>query len=209
MRSAATPRRMRRCPVVGSGSRSCVSTRRSAVSAACTRGASATGTWRATHASTRSTSASSRASASVCAAGSLQSMSSAALRLGAPSSVTPAPRSTWARGTFSVVAAHVTTVPSARPRRFHVSSTRPAPTNGDESSAARNACHPNRPVCFASATVRSSSFRSRSCAIIRSRNFTSAPCENGASVAPRHPSTNCHRWSTRAVITASASPTWS
>ena len=68
-----------------------------------------------------------------------------------------------------------------------MSSTRPAPTNGDESSAARNACQPNRPVCFASATVRSRSLRSKSCAIIRSRNFTSAPCENGASVAPRHP----------------------
>ena len=95
------------------------------MSAACTAGASATGTWRATHASTRSTSASNRASASACAAGSPQSMSSAALRLGAPSSVTPAPRSTWSRGIFSVVAAHVTTARNARPSRFHVSSTRP------------------------------------------------------------------------------------
>src|SRR3954470_16362175 len=44
MRSAATPRRMRRCPIVGSGSRSCVKTRRNAANAICTGGASATGT---------------------------------------------------------------------------------------------------------------------------------------------------------------------
>ena len=207
MRSAATPRRMRRCPVVGSGSRSCARTRRSAPSAACTGGASATGTCVATHASTRSTSASNRASASACAPGSLQSISKAAFRLLAPSRVTPAPCSTWARGILRVAAAHVTTAPKARPSRFQVSSTRPAPTNGDESSAARKACQPKRPVCFASATVRSNNFWSRLCAIIRSRNFTNAPWEKGASDAPRQPSTNCQRWSTRAVMTASASPT--
>ena len=139
--------------------------------------------------------------------GSLQSISKAAFRLVAPSSVTPAPCSTWARGILRVAAAHVTTAPKARPSRFQVSSTRPAPTNGDESSAARKACQPKRPVCFASATVRSNSFWSRLCAIIRSRNFTNAPWEKGASDAPRQPSTNCQRWSTRAVMTASASPT--
>ena len=81
------------------------------------------GTWAATHASTRSTSASNRASASACAAGSPQSISSAALRLGAPSSVTPAPRRTCSRGIFNVVAAHVTTVAQRAaqqiPRIFH------------------------------------------------------------------------------------------
>ncbi|KYF54762.1 hypothetical protein BE04_13150 [Sorangium cellulosum] len=56
-----------------------------------------------------------------------------------------------------------------------------------------------------SATVRSSSTRSISCATIRSRNAGSAPCENGGVVAPRQPSTICQRRSTTASSTASAS----
>ena len=83
---------------------------------------------------------------------------SAALRLPVPSSVTPASRSTWSRGIFKVFAAQVATVRNARPIRFQVSSTRPAPMRGEESSAARNVCQPNRPVFLAKATVRSSSF---------------------------------------------------
>ena len=85
-------------------------------------------------------------------------MSNAALRLPVPSNVTPASRSTWSREIFSVLAAQVATVRKARPIRFQVSSTRPAPIRGEESSAARNACQPKRPVCLANATVRSSSF---------------------------------------------------
>jgi hypothetical protein len=141
-----------------------------------------------------------------CAAGSCQSISSAALRLDAASSGRSAACSTCPRDTPSLRAAHVTTVRMARPIKFHVSSTRPAPRSGDESNAARSRCQPNPPRCWANATVRSSRRSSRSWAIRRSRNATNTPCEKGAFVAPRHPRTNCHRRSMRAVTTASASP---
>ncbi len=58
------PRRIRRWPVVRSGSRSCVKTRRRPAKAAWTGRASASGIWVATHASKRSTSANRRPSAS-------------------------------------------------------------------------------------------------------------------------------------------------
>jgi hypothetical protein len=44
-----------------------------------------------------------------------------------------------------------------------------APSSGDGSSIAFSFCQPKSPVSLASATVRSSSFRSRSCLTIRSR----------------------------------------
>ena len=64
-------------------------------------------------------------------------------------------------------------------------------------------------VLLASATEWSTSFTSRSCAIIRSRNCDSTPCENGAFSAPKQPSTSCQRLSISAVTTACASPVWS
>jgi hypothetical protein len=134
-------------------------------------------------------------------------MSSATLTLGPDKTVSFASSMICDRGTPIVFAAQSTTNDRARPIRFQVSSTRPAPSSGDESSATFSFCQPKSPVRLASSTVRSKSFRSRSAAIIRSRKRTSTPCENGASSAPKHPSTSCHRLSISAVTTASASPT--
>ena len=51
----------------------------------------------------------------------------------------------------------------------------PAPSKGDESRATRSFFHPNLPVLFASSTVRSTSFLSRSWPIIRTRKRTKLP----------------------------------
>ena len=93
----------------------------------------------------------------------------------------------------------------ACPIKLNVSSTRPAPHNGDESSAARSARAPNPFVAAASSTVRSISRRSRLCSISRARNPTRVPFENGGSSAPMQSSTSCHRRSiTVASITSSS-----
>jgi hypothetical protein len=93
----------------------------------------------------------------------------------------------------------------ACPIKLKVSSTRPAPHNGLESSAARSARAPNPFVRAASSTVRSTSRRSRSDSISRLRNPTRAPLENGGSSAPMQSRTSCQRRSiTVASITSSS-----
>ena len=93
----------------------------------------------------------------------------------------------------------------ACPIKFKVSSTRPAPHSGDESSAARSARAPNPPVRAASSTVRSISRRSRFFSISRLRNPTRVPLENGGSSAFMQSRTSCQRRSiTVASITSSS-----
>src|SRR5580658_4402338 len=100
---------------------------------------------------------------------------------------------------------------AAWPRRLIVSSTLPAPAKGRLSIAARNALESERPSPSViapdrtRATVRSSSTRSMSWAIIRSRNASSPPCEKGGVLAPRQSRTICQRRSTKDNSTASAS----
>lgn len=65
-----------------------------------------------------------------------------------------------------------------------MSSTRPAPHRGLESSAARSARTPNPSVAAASLTVRS---------ISQARNETKVPSEDGGSSAPKQSSTSCQR----------------
>ena len=103
--------------------------------------------------------------------------------------------------------AHTTSWCMARPRKCHVSSTRPAPSKGDESTAAGRWCHPHFPRALASAPGRDTSVRSRSAMIRRARNATRAPGENGAVAAPSVPQTHGQRLSRLAVTPASASPT--
>jgi len=62
----------------------------------------------------------------------------------------------------------------------------------------------NSLVARASSTVRSSSRRSMSCAMSRSRNACSAPCEKAGSLAPRQSRTICQRRSS--MVTSTASP---
>ncbi len=76
-----------------------------------------------------------------------------------------------------------------------MSSTRPAPHRGLESTAARSARTPNPSVAAASSTVRSISRRSRSRSISQARNETKVPSENGGSSAPKQSSTSCQRQS--------------
>jgi hypothetical protein len=114
--------------------------------------------------------------------------------------------STCPRDTPSVRAAHVTTVPIARPIRFQVSSTRPAPRSGDESKAARSRCQRKPPRCCAKASVRSTRRLSRSWAM-SARERDQHTLREGRLLDAQAPNTNCHPRSMRAVITASTSPT--
>jgi len=93
----------------------------------------------------------------------------------------------------------------ACPIKLNVSSTRPAPHSGEESSAARSARAPNPFVAAASTTVRSISRRSRFFSISRLRNATRVPLENGGSSAFMQSRTSCQRRSiTVASITSSS-----
>ena len=65
------------------------------------------------------------------------------------------------RSRLIAFATQVTTVDSARPMRFQVSSTHRAPNSGDESSAASRCCQPNLFVRLAISTVRSSTLAMR------------------------------------------------
>ena len=124
---------------------------------------------------------------------SLQSMSSPALMLEARSSGAPALRQISSSLRLVIFDTMRTTLRAAWPSRLIVSSTRPAPAKGRLSTATRIAF--DRAFLSASvnvpartrATVRSSSARSISCAISRSRNACSAPWENAGIVVPRHP----------------------
>jgi hypothetical protein len=160
-----------------------------------------------THLTRASASSTSRCSPCWRACGSSQSQSRAAFTLECPNTVTPAFCLTLSCESPVTWLVNTTNCCLARPRRFHVSSTRPAPISGEESKAARQCCQLNFPVALARSTVRNTSVRSRSWAIRRARNATRAPCENGASSAPSVPKTSCQRLSMLAVTTASASPT--
>jgi hypothetical protein len=156
--------------------------------------------------STRPTAPSTTPSACCSAAGSSQSRSNAAFKLDAANSGVPArsastlvpsasPHPCWRANT-------PTTLPSAWPNRLMVSSTRPAPHNGLESSAARSLPPATRPVtCPYSATVRSTSRRSRSCSMSRARKLTSVVFENGAWAWSMQSNTSCQR---RSITTASS-----
>jgi hypothetical protein len=86
-----------------------------------------------------------------------------------------------------------------------VSFTRPAPHNGEESSAARSARAPNPFLAAANSTVRSTSHRSRLRSISRARNETKVPFENGDAPASKQSSTSYQRRSiTVASITSSS-----
>ena len=155
----------------------------------------------------RSTSAKRRASASACAAGSLQSISRAALRLAAPSTVTPASRSTCSRG-----------IPASSRHTWPPSVTH-GPTNstylrrGPRPATARNrapravpairnrrALWPTRPSGPRAADPdRGPSAARETC--------STPPAKTAPSSRRDSPTANCQRWSTRAVTTASASPT--
>jgi hypothetical protein len=87
-----------------------------------------------------------------------------------------------------------------------VSSTRPAPHNGLESSAARSLPPATRPVaCPYNSTVRATSRRSSPSAISRARNIPRVAFENGAWAWSMQSNTNCQRRSiTVASITSSS-----
>jgi hypothetical protein len=91
---------------------------------------------------------------------------------------------------------------AAWPRRFIVSSTLPVPAKGRLSIAPGSALETEGPLASViapertRATVRSSSIRSMSWAIMRSRKAASPPCENGGFAAPRQSRTICQRRST-------------
>src|SRR5690242_19842983 len=141
------------------------------------------------NASTRSSSPSTWARAASRAAGSSQSVSSAAFKLEAASCGTPARSAIMAVPAACPRPCTTAITPRALrracPIKLKVSSTRPAPHSGDESSAARSARAPNSPVAAASSTVRSTSRRSRLRSISRLRNPTKVPLENSGSSAPR------------------------
>jgi hypothetical protein len=73
-----------------------------------------------------------------------------------------------------------------------VSSTLPAPHNGEESSAARSRPPEKPPFRLATGTVRSIRRRSSSLSMSLLRKFTSVHLEKGGSSSPRRSRTNCH-----------------
>ena len=138
----------------------------------------------ATNASTRSSGPSTSASASSRAAGSSQSASSPPSSWRLPAA---APWPGWPSRRSRRPGPHpcaVAITPRALTRacriKLKVSSTRPAPHKGLESSAARSARAPNPPVRAASSTVCSTSRRSRFLSTSRLRNPTRVPLKTVA-----------------------------
>ena len=108
----------------------------------------------------------------------------------------PACRQTCAGGPPEQPAAQLTTLRAACASKLKVSSTRPAPSKRLESMATRNVFGSLRGshafVRFANSTVRSSTRRSRSAAISRSRNSCNAPCEKGGCLGTQAPQDHLH-----------------
>ena len=88
-----------------------------------------------------------------------------------------------------------------------MSSTLPAPHNGEESNAARSRPPEKPPLLRATSTVRSIRRRSRSLAMSLLRKFTRLHLEKGGSSAPRRSRTNCQRRSMTIASIASSSET--
>jgi hypothetical protein len=97
------------------------------------------------------------------------------MTLAGPTTSRRAAARTSAEGRPQRRAAQSTTTDKACPTRLKVSSTRPAPQRGAESSATRSCFAPKSAEFAASSTVRWTSRRSRSWAIRRRRNSTSTP----------------------------------
>jgi len=167
--------------------------------------------WPATKASTLSSRPSTSASAPSRAAGSSQSRSRAAFRLEAARFRHASLR--WRRRRF-LRPAPAPAAPRSRPRalrracpiKFKVSSTRPAPNKGLESSAARSARAPNAFVRAASPTVRSRPAAGPGHARSAARGTPpGCPWNTAAPQRPCSPGTSCQRRSiTVASITSSS-----
>jgi hypothetical protein len=158
-RARAGPRLSRRPRPQGSGSRSCVMTRARSAKAPLQGGSWAT-VWRCccTHLTKGLGAAStSRCHPSWRACGASQSPSSAACKLACPNSVTPAGCRMTAGARPVTWLAHTTHRCMARPSQCPVSSPRPAPRSGQESTAARRGGQPHCPLALASSTVRATS----------------------------------------------------